>query len=191
MLSRSLPLLLNWNATFVSSPSLSVRVLVSPMSKSTIPKAAMFKSPLTEALEANCSGQVSMPTLVTVAVSVKPHDSVAERRFTPLKLTVKSSSSPAASVNESSESSMSTCVPSHSFSTVMVSSSDEGFVTVQVISTVGVFNGCTSISGCFSSQSISTPGKDCAWAAMGSVAKVRSITNPNALRIMRLRPDVW
>ena len=51
---------------FTSSPSAMVRVLLSETSRSTMPKVAMFRSPLTEALEARASGQSSMPTLVTV-----------------------------------------------------------------------------------------------------------------------------
>ena len=52
ILSSSLPLFWNWNVIFTSAPSLIVRVLLSAISKSTIPKVAMLRSPLTEALEA-------------------------------------------------------------------------------------------------------------------------------------------
>jgi hypothetical protein len=41
---------------------------------------------------------------------------------------------------------------------------EEGFFTVQVISTNGRFSGWTSSSGFFSWQSISTPGAVGAWA---------------------------
>ena len=71
ILSSSLPLFWNWKEILISSPSCMVRVLLSEISKSTMPKVAMLRSPLTEALEVSASGQSNMPTLVTVATSVK------------------------------------------------------------------------------------------------------------------------